>query len=333
MKLDLNGKTILITGGAGFIGSNLAMTIQKRWSGAEVVVFDRFQDGKAFGNGNLISLGHWENLTNFRGEVISGDINNREDLKRLEGYGFDYILHQAAISDTRADDQNLVMRTNVNAFRDLLDLARRCSAKMIYASSAATYGPSPSPQMIGIENPDNVYGYSKLAMDNLAESYRRNYSSMTTVGLRYFNAYGNGEYFKGKTASMVLQLGLQLLDGRQPRLFEGSDKIFRDFIHISDIVDANLRAMAADTSGVFNVGTGQCRSFQDIVDILQETLGTNLEVEYFPNPYTGYQTHTEADISLSRARLGYEPSRTLEQGIAEYAPAIKSIYKRFGYEG
>ena len=331
MKLDLNGKRILITGGAGFIGSSLAMTIQKRWPGAEVVVFDRFQDGKTFKNGNLISLGHWENLTKFRGEVIAGDINIKADLDRLEGYGFDYILHQAAISDTRADDQTLVMRTNVNAFRDLLDLARRCSARMIYASSAATYGPTPAPQMIGVEKPDNVYAMSKLAMDNLAESYRRQYSSIRTVGLRYFNAYGDGEYFKGKTASMVLQLGLQLLDGRNPRLFEGSDKIFRDFVHINDIVEANLLAMASPTSGVFNVGTGHCRSFQDIVDILQDVLGTNVDVEYFPNPYTGYQTHTEADISLSKSRLGYSPSMTLEQGIAQYAPAIKSIYNRFGY--
>ncbi|WP_370277016.1 ADP-glyceromanno-heptose 6-epimerase [Pontibacterium sp.] len=331
MSLDLNGKKILITGGAGFIGSNLALTIQERWPLAEIVVFDRFQDGRRFGNGNLISLGHWENLLQFTGEVICGDINSADDLNRLRGYGFDYIVHQAAISDTRADDQNLVVRTNVNAFRDLLDLARVDGARMVYASSAATYGPQPAPQTIGIESPDNVYGYSKLAMDHLAASYRKQYPLQQTAGLRFFNVYGPGEYFKGKTASMVLQLGLQLLDGRTPRLFEGSDNIRRDFIHVQDVVEANLLSMASDQSGVFNVGTGLCRSFKDIVDVLQPLLGTDLPVDYFPNPYAGYQMHTEADISLSTDVLGYKPSLTLEQGISQYIPEIRALYDRFGY--
>lgn len=330
MNLDLNGKKILITGGAGFIGSNLALTIQARWPKAEVVIFDRFQDGRAFGNGNLISLGHWENLLQFSGEVVCGDINSAEDLQRLSGYGFDYIVHQAAISDTRADDQNLVMRTNVNAFRDLLDLARVNGARVVYASSAATYGPQLAPQTVGLESPDNVYGYSKLAMDHLAAAYRREYPLQQTAGLRFFNVYGPQEYFKGKTSSMILQLGLQLLDGRQPRLFEGSENIRRDFIHVHDVVEANLLAMAADPSGVFNVGTGLCRSFKDIVDVLQPLLGTDAPIDYFPNPYVGYQMHTEADISVSTEVLGYQPQVTLEQGIAQYVPEIRTIYERFG---
>jgi ADP-L-glycero-D-manno-heptose 6-epimerase len=332
MTLDLNGKKILITGGAGFIGSNIALTIQQRWPQAEVVVFDRFQDGTRFSNGNLISLGHWDNLLSFSGEVICGDINNAQDLQRLEGRGFDFIIHQAAISDTRADNQNLVMRTNVNAFRDLLELARKDKARVVYASSAATYGTSPSPQQLGREAPDNVYGYSKLAMDHLAAAYRKEHQVQPTVGLRFFNVYGPGEYFKGKTASMVLQLGLQLLDGRTPRLFEGSDAIFRDFIHVQDVVEANLLAMASEHSGVFNVGTSVCRSFQDILDTLQPLLGTDLPVEYFPNPYVGYQMHTQADISATQQSLGYHPSLSLEQGIASYAPEIQTIYERFGYQ-
>ncbi|MGB0732342.1 MAG: NAD-dependent epimerase/dehydratase family protein, partial [Pontibacterium sp.] len=171
-NLDLSDKKVLITGGAGFIGSNLALTIQDRWPSAKVVIFDRFQDGQAFSNGNLISLGHWENLVKFKGEVICGDINNSDDLERLWEYGFDLIVHLAAISDTRADNQNLVMRTNVNAFNDLLEMAQDSDSTMVYASSAATYGPTAAPQRIGVESPDNVYGYSKLAMDHLAAAFK-----------------------------------------------------------------------------------------------------------------------------------------------------------------
>ncbi len=333
MSLNLNGKAVLITGGAGFIGSNLALTIERRWPGARVVVFDRFQDGTCFGNGNPISLGSWQNLVDFRGEVLCGDINNARDLARLEDYSFDYILHQAAISDTRADNQMLVMQTNVNAFGDLLSLARRCGAQMIYASSAATYGASASPQRVGQEAPDNVYGYSKRAMDDLAARVREQAPDLKTVGLRYFNVYGPGEYFKGKTASMVLQLGLQILDGRPPRLFEGSDRIMRDFVNIDDVVEANLLAMETPHSGVYNVGFGQCRSFKDIADILQRELGTELPIDYFPNPYSGYQMHTQADNSLSERDLGYVPRVSLEEGIAAYVPDIRRIYQQFGYQG
>lgn len=330
MNLDLNNKTILITGGAGFIGSNLALTIEQRWPQARVVIFDRFQDQQCFGNGNLISLGHWQNLLGFSGEVITGDINNPADLARLHGYSFNYIVHQAAISDTRADNQTLVMRTNVNAFKDLLDIAHQQGARMVYASSAATYGPMPAPQSVGKESPDNVYGYSKLAMDQLARTYRSQHPEQQTAGLRFFNVYGQHEYFKGKTASMILQLGLQLLDGRTPRLFEGSDNIRRDFIHVDDVVEANLLAMASDSSGVFNVGTGICRSFKAIVDILQPLLGTDMAIDYIPNPFTGYQMHTEANITDSTRILGYQPALTLEQGIARYVPQIKAIYASHG---
>lgn len=331
--LNLNGKKILITGGAGFIGSNLALSIERSWPQAEVVVFDRFRDEKCFGNGNLISLGHWENLVTFRGEVICGDINDPCDLDRLRGRDFDFILHQAAISDTRADNHKLVMQTNVNAFGDLLGIAVDCGAKMIYASSAATYGSALPPQSLGREAPDNVYGYSKRAMDDLAKCWCDRHDNLQTVGLRYFNVYGPGEFYKGKTASMVLQLGLQILDGRAPRLFEGSDMILRDFVHIDDVVAANFNAMEYSASGVFNVGYGSSRSFKDIADILLNEMEATLPIDYFPNPFTGYQMHTEADISASKDALGYVPEVSLEQGIADYVPVIRDIYSRHGYSG
>jgi ADP-L-glycero-D-manno-heptose 6-epimerase len=321
--IDFNNKTILITGGAGFIGSNLAFYFQKNFPECNVIVFDKFRSEETFSNGNLKSFGHFKNLIGFDGEVISGDINS--DLDLLKNYRFDYIFHEAAISDTTVGDQGLMIETNVNAFKNLLDMAVEMKANMIYASSAATYGDSDS-FCIGDEQPNNVYGFSKLMMDNIARK-QMCCSDINIVGLRYFNVYGEREFFKNKTSSMVLQFGLQLLEGKNAKLFEGSDKIKRDFIYIEDVIQANIKACQPKKSGVYNVGTGDARSFQDIVDILKSELHVDRKDEYIPNPFVGqYQFFTEADISLSREFLGYEPKFTLEDGIKSYITEIKRIH-------
>ncbi len=326
--MNLNDKTILITGGAGFIGANLAFHFQENYPNAKIVVFDLFRSGETFSNGNLKSFGHFKNLLGFQGEVISGDINDPKALKKLENdYTFDYIFHEAAISDTTVLEQDLMIKTNVNAFKNLLDLAVKHEANMIYASSAATYGDAPSPQKLGTEAPNNAYGFSKLMMDNIAKEYMKNQNKISIVGLRYFNVYGPREFFKNKTASTVIQFGHQLLAGNTPKLFEGSDKILRDFIYIEDVIQANVQAMHPKKSGIFNVGTGKARSFQDICDILQKELELDLGTEYIPNPYIGrYQFHTEADISTTQELLGYQPQFELEEGIRAYISEIKSIY-------
>lgn len=325
---DLKDKTILITGGAGFIGSNLAFYFQNNHPEAKVVVLDSFRSGETLSNGNLKSFGHFKNLVGFRGEIISGDINDKDLLLDLEmNYNFDYIFHEAAISDTTAQEQDLMIKTNVNAYKDLLELAIRHGANMIYASSAATYGNAPSPQTVGCEAPQNVYGFSKLSMDHLSRQYMKE-CDINIVGLRYFNVYGKNEFFKNTTASMVLQFGHQILAGKNPRLFEGSDKILRDFIYIEDIIQANIKAMNPKQSGIYNVGTGKARSFQDIVDILQKELGTNLTCEYIPNPFVGsYQFHTEADIEPTKEALGYAPAYEMEDGIKDYVAEIKRVYE------
>ena len=188
--IDFNNKTIVITGGAGFIGSNLAFYFQENYPKAKIIVFDKFRSEEKFSNGNLKSFGHFKNLIGFNGVVISGDINDKVALKSLEeNYKFDYIFHEAAISDTTALEQNLMIKTNVNAYKDLLELALKHNANMIYASSAATYGNAPSPQKVGCEAPQNVYGFSKLSMDHLSRQYMKK-TDINIVGLRYFNVYG-----------------------------------------------------------------------------------------------------------------------------------------------
>jgi len=322
-KVDFNRKTILITGGAGFIGSNLAFYFQEKYPSSRIVVFDCFRSEAIFSNGNLQSFGHYKNLIGFTGDIICGNINNPTELELLNEYKFDYIFHQAAISDTRVYDQEIVMKTNVNSFYWFLEKTKKDDATLIYASSAATYGSMPSPQRIGLEDPENPYGYSKYAMDQIAAKYSDSNPGIKIIGLKFFNVYGPKEYFKDKTSSMVIQLGHQILNGQTPRLFEGSDKIFRDFIFIDDVIQANIKACESKNNGVYNVGTGKPRSFQDIADILQNELGSHYGTEYFSNPYTGYQMHTQADISLSKENFNFEPVFSLEMGIKKYIPYIK----------
>ena len=197
---------------------------------------------------------------------------------------------------------------------------------MVYASSAATYGNLPSPQCIGTEQPEKPYGYSKYIMDQIAKRYSEENPNLVITGLRFFNVYGSREFYKGNTSSMVLQLGHQILDGNKPRLFEKSHQIFRDFIYIDHVLQAIIQACAPKKNGVYNVGTGIPRSFQDISDILQKELSTDLGTKYFTNPYDGYQMHTQADINLTKINLEFEPKISLEKGIKLYIPEIKKLH-------
>jgi ADP-L-glycero-D-manno-heptose 6-epimerase len=329
-NIDFNKKNILITGGAGFIGSNLAFYFQENFPDSNVVIFDCFRNENLFQNGNLTSFGHYKNLIGFNGDVICGNINIKSDFKILHNYKFDYIFHQAAISDTRIYDQEIVMKTNVNSFYEILEIAKKDNAVTIYASSAAVYGSLPSPQKIGQEKPENPYGFSKYLMDQAAKKFAAQNSNLKIVGLRFFNVYGQKEYFKAKTSSMVIQLGHQILGGKTPRLIKNSDQILRDFVFIEDVIQANIKACDAinipNNYGIFNVGSGKSRSFQEISDILQEKLGTNFGTEYFPNPFNGYQLNTQADITLTQECLGYDPQFSLEKGIETYMPEIKRLY-------
>jgi ADP-L-glycero-D-manno-heptose 6-epimerase len=311
-ELELNGRSVLVTGGAGFIGSNLALSIQSRYPDCRVVVLDRFD------------LGHFRNLRGFQGEVLAGDVSRPEDLKQLAGYRFDAVFHQAAISDTTVDDQERMLRVNTNSIQWIVEMAQSMSAAVVYASSAGTYGNSPPPNRVGQgEEPENVYGFSKLMMDQWARRAMRT-ASIPIAGLRYFNVYGPRESFKGTTASMILQLGLQLLAGRRPRLFKWGEQS-RDFVYVDDVVEANLGALAAGTSGIFNVGSGTSRSFNDVLAILARQFGVDIEPEYIDNPWPFYQDHTLADIEATRTSLGYRPGFTLEEGIAAYVPEIRRL--------
>lgn len=293
---------ILVTGGAGFIGSNLVKRLAG--DGHDTVAVDDF------------SSGDWRDLIAYAGDVRTIEVSeNFADLKRVGKC--DVIFHEASITDTTVHDQNLMMRRNVEGFRNVLDLAERWESQVVWASSAATYGRLPPPHAESVAPaPLNVYGYSKLAMERLAAMYAARLSH-PIVGLRYFNVYGPGEAHKGKFASMICQLARVMRDGGRPRIFTDGEQR-RDFVYIDDVVDANLLALQADAGGVFNVGSGRAGSFNEVVTGLNRVLGSDLPPEYIENPYDFFQTWTEADLTLSRDKLRYEPKYDLEKGLDAY---------------
>ena len=330
-NLSLENKNILITGGAGFIGSNLALAIQKKFPSSKIFIFDKYDNNERLENGNLVSFGSSENLIPFKGQLIHGDLRSDEELKKLFEIDYDYIFHQAAISDTTATDEKLIYDTNVQSFHRFLNYVKENNTRLIYASSAATYGNAKTPQTVGKENPQNLYAKSKLEMDNISRDFLKSNPNKKVFGLRYFNVYGPNEFHKGKTASMVLQLGLQILDHKKPKLFEGSNLYLRDFVYVEDIVQGNLLCAESKYGGVYNIGYGKSRSFQDISDILQKLLGTNLKNHYVDNPYkNSYQSNTLANIQETVSKLKYRPMFELEEGISDYLNEIIQVYKSLG---
>ncbi len=289
----------LVTGGAGFIGSNLAIELEKQKH--KVTVVD-----------NLMT-GHKENLDEFKGRFIELDISRPFKLNER----YDAIFHEAAITDPRFEDDNETIRANVEGFRLIIRLAKKNNAKLIYASTAGLYGNGPVPMK---EDQDkeilSAYGKSKLEMENIAKGLEK---GMHMIGLRYFNVFGPREAGKGRPASMIYHLAKQIKEGKTPRLFKYGEQA-RDHIYVKDVVDATIKALNAEKSGVYNVGTGIATDFNTLLKIINKVLGKNLEPEYFDMPYDPktYQNNTQANTNKAGQFLNFMAKWDLEQGIRDY---------------
>ncbi len=304
-------ESVLITGGAGFIGSNLALELERRHPGIRVTVIDDLRSGD------------FSNLVGFRGDLIAQDLASIDLQARLRAGEFQHIFHLASITDTTVVDQREMIGANVEGFRRVVDFARASRTPLVYASSAAVYGVRGPGRMAEDQpvRPANVYGFSKALMENLARRHAAAFPGLAIVGLRYFNVYGPHEAHKGAAASMIYQLAMQIRMGKRPRIFKGGEQK-RDFVYIKDAVGATLLAAEANRSGVYNVGSGRATSFNEVVALLNKALGTDHDPDHFENPYPFYQPHTEADLTHSAERLGYAPEYPIDRGIAEYAKQL-----------
>jgi ADP-L-glycero-D-manno-heptose 6-epimerase len=305
-------RNILVTGGAGFIGSNLTLALQERFPDARLVVVDDFRSGD------------FRNLRGYGGEIVAADISRLDWPGQFRGRTFDAIFHEASITDTTVHDQFLQTHDNVEGFRRLLEFAAPTRTPVVYASSAATYGlctgrmredqpPAPA----------NIYAFTKVQLDNLARDAGRRHPDWRIVGARYFNVYGPGEAHKGAAASMIYQLYRQMKGGKRPRVFRAGEQQ-RDFVQVKDVVALTIRALSAPRSAVYNCGSGQAFSFNEVIAELNRNLGTDLAPDYFENPYGAfYQSHTEADLTLARRELNYKPHYPPDAGIADYVAHLE----------
>jgi ADP-L-glycero-D-manno-heptose 6-epimerase len=305
----------IITGGAGFVGSNLTLTLQENFPDARLTVIDDFRSGD------------FKNLQGYRGDFVAENLATldwQEKFGDPAAAGFDAIFHLASITDTTLHDQFVQVHDNVEGFRRLLDFARPTKARIIYASSAATYGPATE---ASVESngaaPANIYAFSKVIMDNIARYAAAESPDWIIVGLRYFNVYGPREAHKGVPASMIYHLAQQIKAGKRPRIFKHGEQK-RDFVHVKDVVEGTVRALGAKMSGIYNLGTGQARSFNELIEVLNNCLGTKFEPEYFDNPHAHYQNFTQADLTSARKALSYEPRFSLEDGVRDY---MQWLYK------
>ncbi|PYK04189.1 MAG: ADP-glyceromanno-heptose 6-epimerase [Verrucomicrobia bacterium] len=296
----------IVTGGAGFIGSNLTLALQEKFPDARLTVIDDFRSG------------NFKNLAGYRGDFVAQNLATLDWRKQFDDESFDAIFHLASITDTTLHDQFLQVHDNVESFRRILNFARPAETRIIYASSAATYG---SATEASVESngaaPANIYAFSKVIIDNIAIRAAAESPDWTIIGLRYFNVYGPREAHKGVPASMVYHLAQQMKGGQRPRIFKHGEQK-RDFVYVKDAVEGSILALGAKDSGIYNLGCGQARSFNELVDVLNRCLGTKLQADYVDNPHAHYQNFTQADLTNARSALGYEPRFPLEDGVRDY---------------
>lgn len=306
---------IVVTGGAGFIGSNLVKGLNEQGR-TDIMVVDDLTDGTKFAN-----IADCE---------IADYLDKHTFLERLEcgmlPDNIDAIVHLGACSATTEWDGHFMMENNYEYSKKVFHYCVELRIPLIYASSAAVYGGNTEfAEKRENEQPLNVYGYSKFLFDQYVRRHQDLIQSQV-VGLRYFNVYGPRETHKGSMASVAFHLNNQIKETGQVKLFEGSDGYenggqLRDFIYVGDAVKAKLWLLQnPQVSGIFNLGTGRAQPFQDVAQAVVDWHGKG-EIHYiaFPEHLKGrYQSYTQADISALREAGYTEPFKTVEEGVREY---------------
>ena len=300
---------IVVTGGAGFIGSNIVKGLNDLGR-KDILVVDDLTDGTKFANLADLDIADYMDKDEFISAIVSG-----------ENLDIEVIFHQGACSSTTEWDGKFMMENNYNYSKDLLHYCLDFDIPFLYASSAATYG-GRSDNFIEdrvYEKPLNVYGYSKFLFDQYVREILPNANSQI-CGFRYFNVYGPRENHKGSMASVAYHLNEQITKGEKPKLFAGSDNFRRDFIYVGDVVEVNLWFWKNKVSGIFNCGTGRAESFQSVADAVLDYHQKG-EIDYIPFPEHlkgRYQSFTQADLTKFRKTGCPIEFKTVSQGTTEY---------------
>jgi UDP-glucose 4-epimerase len=300
-KSALTDKRVGITGGAGFIGSNLANYLAAE---NDVVAIDDLYLG--------IESNLDDDVTFYDKSVLD------DDLADLIG-DVDVLYHLAALSSRQMHEENprRGVRVNVEGFVNAIEAVRDTCESVVYASTSSIYGDrtEPSPTSMAVEA-QTGYEASKLARERYAEYYSNHYG-MNVAGLRFFSVYqgfGGNEAHKGTFANTVAQFADAIANGQRPELF-GDGSQTRDFTHVDDVVRALDLTAAEQLTGVYNVGTGEAYSFNEMVGLINDALGTDVEPIYVDCPFDGYVTDTLADCSAFRAATAWSPQVGFEAGV------------------
>jgi ADP-L-glycero-D-manno-heptose 6-epimerase len=318
----------IVTGGAGFIGSNLVHELNRHGI-TDILVVDNLANAKKFVNLHGTRFVDYMDKREFRRAIAADQLGVRQ---------IEAIFHQGACSNTLEDDGVYMMDNNFSYSKDVLSFAITHEAPLVYASTAAVYGlsgPGKFTPSLENEKPLNVYGFSKLAFDHhVRDAFTRRFIPTTVVGLRYFNVYGPHEEHKGRMASVMHHFSKQIRESGKIRLFEGSGGYpdggqRRDFVYVGDLANLNMYfaqvgpyAPRSDKprtiyQAVVNAGSGRSRSFNEVASALMRVHG-EAKIEYIPFPNDlreRYQHFTEADLSGLRA-LGCDLEMTqIEEGV------------------
>ena len=299
----------VVTGGAGFIGSHVTKKLVER--GDIVTVIDNMNTGK---EKNLEPVRDKINFV--KGDIL--DIDLLEDMTK----DTDGVFHQAALASVQDsfDEPNEYHNVNVNGTENILKLSKKYGFKIVYASSSSVYG---NPIKIPIKesderNPINPYAETKLKKEELATEYSK--MGVSVIGLRYFNVFGKGQ---SKEYAGVLKLFLERIRDKLPPKINGDGTQFRDFVHVSDVVNANLMSMDSDiTHEFFNVGTNTAITIIDLAKTIIEYSGLNIEPIFGP-ALDGDVHQTKANIDLIKKKIGWEPSIMLVDWIKDIISSKK----------
>lgn len=318
-------RMIVVTGGAGFIGSNIVARLTAE-TAYDVVVCDRLETA---------DLAKWKNLAK---HAIADFWSSEELFEQLERHAarIEAVVHMGAISSTTEPDADLILRTNFTLSRDLWDWCAVRGSRMIYASSAATYGDGETgfdddddAESLSQLRPLNAYGYSKMLFDQYAvRQADRGQAPPQWAGLKFFNVYGPNEGHKGGMKSVVAQIWPKVAAGETVTLFRSHNPNYsdggqmRDFVYVDDVVDIiEFLLQSPQVSGIFNAGSGQARSFADLARATFDAAGKTPSIDYVDTPLSirdRYQYFTEARMDRIRA-AGFEGQSTpLEEGVRRY---------------